>query len=305
MNSTASKANIPSLSADRAPSVVETASLIAARFVAYTALLLTAGVPLYAVTAGPFVPMTRPRRIALALLALLAAAASIWWALETVAAMAGLTLATLDRETFTVVLAATPLGTVMEWRLTALAAVFLAMIVPLRALRSAVAGIAGVIALATMAWTGHAGASESDAGRLADVIHLVAAATWLGALAWFTAACFGDNEQARTQSLAAFARTGSVIVALLLLTGLINTIMIAGWPLAVGSAWFWWLVLKIALFAAMLGLAAINRWKITPALGRGEPSAPVHLKRSLVLELALGLGVVAIVAMLGVLDPAA
>jgi putative copper resistance protein D len=63
--------------------------------------------------------------------------------------------------------------------------------------------------------------------------------------------------------------------------------------------------LKLSLFAAMLGLAAINRWKITPALERGDAAGPMHLKRSLVLEMALGLGVVGIVALLGVLDPVA
>ena len=287
---------------------METAGLIASRFAAFAALALVAGVPLHALTIGVFEAMSRRQRLALVLLALVAAGASVWWALESVAAMAGLTLATLDQETFTVVLAATPLGTVMEWRLTALAAVLLAMIMPLRALRSGVTALAGSVAMATMAWTGHAGASEGGVGtlhRCADVVHLLAAATWLGALAGFTVSAFGGDPVDRARRLAVFARTGSVIVALLLLTGIVNTFAIAGLPLPLGSRWVWLLALKLGLFAAMLGLAAINRWKITPALERGEATAQGHLKRSLMLELGLGLGVVAIVAVLGVLDPAA
>lgn len=287
---------------------MEMAGLIAGRFVAFAALALVAGLPLHALTFGVFEAMSPRKRLALAVLALVAAGASVWWALESVAAMAGMTLATLDQETFTVVLAATPLGTMMEWRLTALAAVVLAMIVPLRALRSAVAALAGGVALATMAWTGHAGASEGGVGTLhrgADVLHLLAAATWLGALAGFAVSAFGDDSIRRARRLAAFARTGSVIVALLLLTGIVKTFAIAGWPLPLGSRWVWLLALKLGLFAAMLGLAAINRWKITPALERGEATAQGHLKRSVMLELGLGLGVVAIVALLGVLDPAA
>lgn len=287
---------------------METASLLVARFVAFVALLLVAGLPFHALTLGAFAPMSRPKRLVLALLALMAAGASIWWALETVAAMAGATLATLDQETFTVVLAATPLGAVMEWRLTALAAVLLAMIVPLRALRCGIAAVAGAVALGTMAWTGHAGASEGTIGtlhRAADVLHLLAAATWLGALAGFTVAAFGKGDRGIALQLAAFARTGSVIVALQLLTGVVNTIAIAGWSLPFGSRWGWSLTLKVALFAGMLGLAAVNRWKITPALERGEGTATGHLQRSLAIEFALGLGVVAVVGLLGVLDPAA
>lgn len=287
---------------------METTGLIVSRFVAFAAMAVVAGLPLHALTLKAFETMSRRMRLVLAVLALVAAAASFWWALESVAAMAGMTLATLDQETFTVVLAATPLGTVMEWRLTALAAVVLAMAVPLRALRSGAAALAGGVALGTMAWTGHAGASEGDVGslhRLADVVHLVAAATWLGALVSFVVSAFGRNAMAQAHGLAAFARTGSVIVALLLLTGIINTFAIAGWPLPWGSRWVWLLGLKLALFAAMLGLAAINRWKITPALERGEAGALAHLKRSLMLELGLGLGVVGVVALLGVLDPAA
>jgi copper resistance protein D len=287
---------------------METAGLLIARVLSFAALLLVAGLPFHAVTLGLFAPVSRGRRLVLGLLALGAALASIWWALEAVAAMAGATLATLDQETFTVVLAATPLGAVMEWRLTALAGVVLAMVLPLRALRGVLATMAGAAALGTMAWTGHAGATEGGVGmlhRAADVVHLLAAATWLGALAAFLAAALGKGEGGIAQQLAAFARTGSVIVALLLLTGVVNTLAIAGWPMPFGGQWGWLLALKLALFGGMLGLAAINRWKITPALESGAAGATRHLQRSLALEFALGLGVVAVVGMLGVLDPSA
>lgn len=283
---------------------MEMAGLVASRFVAFAALALVAGLPLHALTFGAFEAMSRRKRLALALLALVAAGASVWWALESVAAMAGMTLATLDQETFTVVLAATPLGTVMEWRSTALAAVVLAMIMPLRALRSAVAALAGGVALATMAWTGHAGASEMALHRVSDVAHVLAAATWIGALAVFVTSAL-SREGADNAALARFARTGSVVVAVLILTGLLNTLAIAGWPMMFEARWFSILAVKLALFAVMLALAAGNRWRIVPALERGESGATARLRRSLVLEFAAGLGVVGAVALLGVLDPLA
>lgn len=281
---------------------METTGLLTARAAAYLALLLVAGVPLHALAAGPALGVRA--RAALALLAVVAAFASAWWALESVAAMAGISLAELDQATAEVVLAQTPLGKVMEWRLTALAAVFLACFMPFRLLRVPTLALAGSVALGSMAWTGHAGASEMALHRISDVAHVIAAATWIGALAVFTVAAF-SREGADASGLARFARTGSVVVAVLILTGLFNTFAIAGWPMAFEARWFSILAIKLALFATMLALAAGNRWRIVPALERGEPGAATSLRRSLLLEFAAGLGVVAAVSLLGVLDPSA
>lgn len=281
---------------------METTGLLAARAAAYLALLLVAGVPLHALAAGQVLAFRA--RLVLALLAIVAAFASAWWALESVAAMAGIILAELDQATAEVVLAQTPLGKVMEWRLTALAAVFLACFVPLRVLRLPILALAGSVALGSVAWTGHAGASEMALHRVSDVAHVLAAATWIGALAVFVTSAL-SREGADNAALARFARTGSVVVAVLILTGLLNTLAIAGWPMMFEARWFSILAVKLALFAAMLALAAGNRWRIVPALERGESGATARLRRSLVLEFAAGLGVVGAVALLGVLDPLA
>ena len=281
---------------------METTGLLAARAAAYLALLLVAGVPLHALAAGQVLAFRA--RLVLALLAIVAAFASAWWALESVAAMAGVSLAELDQSTAEVLLSQTPLGKVMEWRLTALAAVFLACFVPLRVLRLPILALAGSVALGSVAWTGHAGASEMALHRVSDVAHVLAAATWIGALAVFVTSAF-SREGADIAALARFARTGSVVVAVLILTGLLNTLAIAGWPMMFEARWFSILAVKLALFAAMLALAAGNRWRIVPALERGEPGATARLRRSLVLEFAAGIGVVGAVALLGVLDPLA
>ena len=222
MTSTVSRGNTPSSFAK----FLEPDALIAARAVAYVALLLVAGLPLQALAGGRV--LSGRMRAALVMLALMAGAASVWWALESVAAMAGLPLAELDQPTAEAVLAATPLGTVMEWRLTALACVIVAAIVPLKVLRLPVMALAGAVALCSMALTGHAGASEGALHGWADGLHLIAAALWIGALAAFVgeALCGGADAQALTR----FARTGSVVVAVLVLTGIANTVAIAGFP---------------------------------------------------------------------------
>jgi copper resistance protein D len=68
------------------------------------------------------------------------------------------------------------------------------------------------------------------------------------------------------------------------------------------------LLLKITLFAAMVGLAGINRQYLLPRLlvTRAGPGSHTvkWLVRSTLVEVALGLGVIIIVGMLGIMAPA-
>ena len=66
--------------------------------------------------------------------------------------------------------------------------------------------------------------------------------------------------------------------------------------------------LLIALFAAMLALAATNRFGLTPALARsigcGDYRPAIsHLRRSISLEMGSAAAVLAIVAWLGTIEP--
>src|SRR3546814_16505561 len=68
------------------------------------------------------------------------------------------------------------------------------------------------------------------------------------------------------------------------------------------------LALKVALFAAMLVFAALNRFHLSPLLElarqTGEHSTAVNaLRRSMVLELSVAVGILALVAWLGTLSP--
>lgn len=282
------------------------ASLVAARAVAYGALLLAAGLPLYLLTTGRGIALTRRTRRALALLGVLAAIASLWWALASIAAMTALPIAQLDGATTEAVMAATPLGAVLLARFAALALLLLAV-----ALRPTpgLTALPAAVALATAAWTGHAGATEGvvgDVHRVGDIVHLLVAATWLGALVMLLAGALGSTPARELERrLAGFAAVGTLVVALLLLTGIGNTLLIAPWPLPLASTWTVLLGIKIALFGVMLGFAALNRWRLTPGLAAGSGAARGHLRRSLLGETLLAFAVIAIVAALGVLDPAA
>ena len=277
--------------------------LAAARFVTMAVFLAMAGIPFYLTTTGEKL-IGRTTRIALAVLALSAFVASLWWAAASVAAMAGVRFAQLDGDTFIAVLDATPLGTVLNIRLAASVALLAALAVYPRTPPLALIAFA---ALASSAWTGHSGAAEGMTGqlqRMLDVVHLGAASLWLGALLVFLSSFLSQTDShTRVERLSAFARTGTLIVVLLAVTGTANAMLIgrAGW--SIRSGWTLLLAAKIALFLAMLGFAALNRWQLTPALERGTPGAEKRLLTSLSLETACALAIVALVAMLGMLDP--
>ncbi|WP_454742557.1 copper homeostasis membrane protein CopD [Cupriavidus necator] len=184
---------------------------------------------------------------------------------------------------------------------------------------AALAACAG-IALATLAWGGH-GAMHDGAGRYlhlgADVAHLLAAGAWAGALEAFVLLSLAKPASgAQAMALLSrtsngFARIGTAIVATLVLTGAVNYWYIVGpalpalAPLSYGGL----LAAKLALFVAMLGLAAANRYRLSPrleqALQAGNHGVAIRaLRRSLMLESGAATLVLALVAALGMLSPA-
>lgn len=182
------------------------------------------------------------------------------------------------------------------------------------AARPRLAARASGLALATLAWSGHAAALEGLFGyiRLAgDILHLLAAGVWLGALAAFLTLVIRNADAGVTaRALAGFAGVGTGAVAVLILTGLINlapSVDWRPWPVLTTSPWGQLLLLKLVLFTAMLALAAANRFILTPKLEAkaraGGAGGLGHLRLSLALELALAIGVMASVAWLGVLAP--
>ncbi len=167
---------------------------------------------------------------------------------------------------------------------------------------------AAALFAALPAWTGHAGAGLGPAGTVhlwSDAVHLLAAAAWLGALP--ALALFLRMER-RAEALAAvtgrFSRLGVASVAVLLASGLINSWNLLGDPRnLIATDYGRLLLLKIALFVAMVAVAAVNRFHLTPRLPDG--GAAGALARNSLREAALGLGVVLFVGALGTVPPSA
>lgn len=182
-----------------------------------------------------------------------------------------------------------------------------------------VATSAGSIALATLAWTGH-GAMDEGAKRFwhfaADILHLLAAGGWIGALAAFGLMLRikgSDPEllvRVLSRALSGFETAGALIVGTVIVTGVANYLFIVGPTVAnvISGAYGVLLLVKMVLFAGMIGLAALNRFYLSPDLERsaqaGDYSLVVTaLRKSVVLESTLAVVILCLVAWIGTLSP--
>jgi putative copper resistance protein D len=215
-------------------------------------------------------------------------------------------------------------GAAWETRMVALvvASIF-ALIAAGRAVPLGTVALAAGIALATLAWTGHGAMDENATGwvhLVADILHLLAAGAWVGALLGLTllvtrAPSRVDATHLRLthRALHGFGLVGTIMVGTIVVTGLVNGWLLvgAGNLLSLPSTRYGQLLLaKLALFGAMLGLASLNRFRLTPAFERSIAAADHRgalgtLRRSLAVEAACAITILALVAWLGTLEPPA
>jgi putative copper resistance protein D len=257
----------------------------------------------------------------LALLALSGLVLSALWLLASAAAMTGGSAFVPDWSVVDILLRETMIGPLLAIRALALLLIILLLFVPGRAERPAAIALLAMIAAATLAWSGHAGATEGVAGtvhRAADVLHIVAASAWFGALLSLLGRVLRTTLEAQeaeqtARMLHGFSLFGTLFVITLIVSGVINSVMIVGFansPVLLHSSYGWLLLTKLALFGGMLIIAAANRWRLTPTLMRATganelSSAAAHLRLSLAFETMMALGILALVAALGTLDPLA
>ena len=169
----------------------------------------------------------------------------------------------------------------------------------------------------TLAFAGHAVGGRGFEGVLhpvADFAHLVAAAGWVGTLlplALLLAAAAQDEASVGAVYTVAkrFSNIGLVTVGVLLITGCINALYLAGSIFAITETDYGRLLLiKVALFLLMVAIAAINRQVWTPRLIQdvsiaSSRKALSRLRRNAAIEAGLGAVIIVIVAVLGMTPP--
>jgi putative copper resistance protein D len=247
---------------------------------------------------------SRPWAFGLALTALVSAIA--WYVVVTANLAERLdlsALAALAGETF---------GKV--WIARCALAILVVLLTLLRRPPALVMAPASLALLASIALTGH---TQTHAGwtgvghMLSDAVHLTGAGVWLGGLIGLALALRPSALAARGQTVAAdvarFSRAAQAAVAALLVTGLINAALLIGrasglWTSQYGRQ----LLVKLALVAGMLALALVNRLVLTPRLvGPHGDRALANLRRNVLIEQALGIGVLLSVGWLGLSEPPA
>jgi putative copper resistance protein D len=184
------------------------------------------------------------------------------------------------------------------------------------------AAVLAAAIVGALAWAGHGGATPGNPGIVhvtADVLHLVAAAAWLGGLVPFVILLgyLRRSDRDGWTTIAdlisrRFSNLGIFAVGALLVSGVSNAWFLVGNVEGLtGSSYGNLLLLKIVLFVGMVLLAATNRQYLMPYLAAGiAESAPDfsaritrQLQRNAVLEIVLGLAVLIVVAILGVTPP--
>ncbi|MBG6286288.1 copper homeostasis membrane protein CopD [Pseudomonas sp. NY15437] len=177
----------------------------------------------------------------------------------------------------------------------------------------------GAIALASLAWTGHGAMDEGILRYVhftSDIAHLLGAGGWLGALVAFVLLLRSKKLEGEqhlrllSRTLTGFETAGALIVISLTVTGIANYVLIIGPEIGglVKSTYGFLLTIKVALFFAMLVLAAANRYHLSPLLDRslqtGSYAPAINaLQRSIILEFAVAIVIVSLVAWFGTLSP--
>lgn len=152
------------------------------------------------------------------------------------------------------------------------------------------------------ALTGHAaGASNPAFLPAAYAVHVAAALVWLGAFVPLLVAARGSDARAAGRLARRFSPFGIAALAALVAAA---TAIVAH-RLARGGLGEYglWLSVKGGLLLALVAIASDNRDRVVPALLAGRDDARGWLARNLRVDIALGLGVLAVTAVLVHTDP--
>jgi copper transport protein len=166
------------------------------------------------------------------------------------------------------------------------------ILIALRARRPGLAvaagGVAGLLGLGLIVASGHAAGFASPAPAVAALVHVTAAAAWIGGLAtvaWVAIA--PDPERPLPVIVPRFSAVALVAIGLVAATGLYADWLLTGAPLRFDTPYAVALLVKVAIVVAALTFGALNYLDG----GRGRPIAG-DFRRRVVLEAGLALAVV-------------
>ena len=287
--------------------------LLLCRLLQFAAAMLLFGISVFQSTLAPVAlarALGRPLgRLAAAAIRLVCITTIVWLLLAAGEMGEGWT-DTWNPETIGAVLFDTQFGQVWLWRL-GFAVILLGTLALRRHDRWPIVALLSALVLGSLGLVGHAAAQTGALGslnRLSHALHLLAAGFWLGSLISLVACLRPNLDPALgadvSVALLRFSGLGHLAVALVLATGILNTLLVLGtWPIDISSPYQVLLLAKIGLFAIMVSLAVINRYVLLPRL-QHRPTYSNILRLNTLAEVVLGLGTIGLASILGTLAPA-
>lgn len=134
------------------------------------------------------------------------------------------------------------------------------------------------VALVTISFAlrGHATGDPRIALSTLFVIHILAASFWIGGFVPLYEMA-GRGNAAAVRTVERFGHAALIMVGLLVGAGTVILVILTGDPIAVlTQPWGQFLAVKLGVVALLLGLAGLNKLRLTPALAQTGDGAPLQ-----------------------------
>ncbi len=171
--------------------------------------------------------------------------------------------------------------------------------------RLVVVGVAAGFTMLLHVMAGHAAGPSPlrSVNLLVQWLHLLAVGAWIGGLVWLLAGLRGRERPEQVASAVRFSKLAAPVLGLVAVTGLSRALHLAGgWQGLLDSSYGRFLDVKVALFAALVLLGALNRFRVVPALAAGVRRLD-RLRRNVRAEVILAACILAVTAVLSQLPP--
>lgn len=159
--------------------------------------------------------------------------------------------------------------------------------------------LGALMAVGSFLLTGHTSMAPHRpwlAGLL--LIHLSIVGFWFGALWPLRQVTTLATGAEAAEVVAAFSAVAVWLVPVIALAGGAMAVLLLPDLAALWQPYGRLLLVKVGLFALLMGLAALNRLRLTPALARGELRAPARLRDTIMLEYLLLCATLAVTAVM-------
>ena len=148
------------------------------------------------------------------------------------------------------------------------------LLLPVRGFTRPAFVLVGTGLLATFSWTSHSAAMGGSVPLVTDLLHLIAASAWVGAVT-YTAWTFGwggaENREALLGTFRRLSGTGLLAVALLTASGVYMSLLhLTGPEVVTGTEYGRAYLVKLVLVGITLAAAAVNRFWLLPGVERGR-----------------------------------